>query len=142
MFMTFAVRWSRIFNSRLLSWLATHGNYYFGIIVVALLILFAGKLHVQFVDVALAVRHCVELVRMFATDAVNQMKKYGQEVEPTDHATTMQTHTFNTMMKFRGQRNFYITGFALLLIVFVSFCLYIACLYYRVLSSFLVCCVG
>ncbi|XP_062523050.1 B-cell receptor-associated protein 31-like [Corticium candelabrum] len=97
-----ATRWSRIFNSKLLGWLATHGNYYFGIVVVILLILFI--------------------------DALNQMRRYGNEKDVVDPAANMQTHTYHTMMKFRGQRNFYITGFSLLLMIVLrrlisTFCL-------------------
>jgi B-cell receptor-associated protein 31 len=88
-----ATRWSRIFNSKLLSWLATNANYYFGILLSVLVILFA--------------------------DAVNQMRKHGEDVGLADHSASanLATQTYHTMMKFRAQRNFYITGFAILLIL-------------------------
>ena len=49
------------------------------------------------------------------------MNKHGQDVEGTDHsaATNIGTQAFHAMKKFRAQRNFYISGFALLLIVSV-----------------------
>eukprot|EP00118_Oscarella_pearsei_P028817 m.3011 g.3011 ORF g.3011 m.3011 type:complete len:243 (+) comp9006_c0_seq1:1581-2309(+) len=87
-----ARRWNRIFSSSLLNWIAVRGNLYFLSFILILVLFFA--------------------------DAVNQIRKYDEEatdgVKKGDH---LDTRTFNTMLRFRSQRNLYISGFALLLLV-------------------------
>ena len=50
------------------------------------------------------------------TDSVRTMVKYSQEL-PTDAHITLDSKIDRQLRECRGQRNFYITGFALFLIL-------------------------
>ncbi|XP_065832109.1 B-cell receptor-associated protein 31-like isoform X2 [Oscarella lobularis] len=85
-----ARRWNRIFNSSLLNWYAT---FYFFAFVAVLVLFFA--------------------------DAINQIQKHpGREaMEGKTGPTHLHEQTLDSIIRFRAQRNFYISGMALLLIV-------------------------
>lgn len=85
-------RWQYVFKSRLLNFFVTYGNLYFGVFIAVLCILFA--------------------------DAVREVRKYSipnaQQVDLKNNPNA-QDHVL--MMLFRAQRNLYITGFALFMLV-------------------------
>nr|XP_039263229.1 B-cell receptor-associated protein 31-like [Styela clava] len=85
-------RWQYVSKSRLLAFFVTYGNLYFGVFIAVLVILFA--------------------------DAVREVRKYSipnaQQVDLKNNPNA-QDHVL--MMLFRAQRNLYITGFALFMLV-------------------------
>lgn len=91
-----AKRWHAFFKSRFLDGICRMAGFYFKIMVAVLLVCFL--------------------------DALREMHKYGSEGKAHDHGdhahldVSMQQH----MRLFRAQRNFYISGFALVLCVVIQ----------------------
>ncbi|KXJ12234.1 B-cell receptor-associated protein 31 [Exaiptasia diaphana] len=86
-------RWNQIFKSRLISAVSSYGNFYFNVVVIVMMLLLA--------------------------DSVREMYKYNK-VDDSSHMdlkNNPQAETLIHMKKFRAQRNFYISGFALFLLV-------------------------
>ncbi|XP_065830328.1 B-cell receptor-associated protein 31-like [Oscarella lobularis] len=88
-----ARRWNRIFNSSLLNWIAGYATFYFFAFVAVLVLFFA--------------------------DAINQIQKHpGREaMDGKTGPAHLHEQTLDSMIRFRAQRNFYISGMALLLVV-------------------------
>jgi len=82
--------WNNIFKSRFLQGIENQLQYYFYVILAILV--------------------------LFFLDAIREMNKYGDEDHAGDHSSThLDAQMQGQMRKFRAQRNFYISGFALFL---------------------------
>ncbi|XP_019620598.1 PREDICTED: B-cell receptor-associated protein 31-like isoform X3 [Branchiostoma belcheri] len=88
-----ARRWQKIFKSALLNWFVQHGNLYFNVLIAILLLLFG--------------------------DGIRESLKYGdlKDEEGAEGALRPASHMNIMMHLFRAQRNLYMSGFALFLII-------------------------
>uniref|UniRef100_A0A8C4NEK2 Endoplasmic reticulum transmembrane protein n=1 Tax=Eptatretus burgeri TaxID=7764 RepID=A0A8C4NEK2_EPTBU len=82
-------RWQRIFRSRILTLFVSYGNFYFNILIVILMLLFA--------------------------DGLRETRKYSTDDQVVDLKTNPMAVDHLHMKLFRAQRNLYICGFALVL---------------------------
>uniref|UniRef100_UPI00358F473D B-cell receptor-associated protein 31 n=1 Tax=Myxine glutinosa TaxID=7769 RepID=UPI00358F473D len=82
-------RWQRIFCSRVLTLFVSYGNFYFNILIVILMLLFA--------------------------DGLRETRKYSTDDQVMDMKTNPLAVDHLHMKLFRAQRNLYICGFALVL---------------------------
>ncbi|XP_065674579.1 B-cell receptor-associated protein 31 isoform X2 [Hydra vulgaris] len=87
-------RWQRIFNSRLLAMVKQYGNFYFSAFVLILFVLFLDSLH--------------KLRKYSIVDASHADLRNNPQAE-------IQAH----MKLFRAQRNIYISGFSLFMLVII-----------------------
>ncbi|CAH3151119.1 unnamed protein product [Porites lobata] len=86
-------RWNQIFNSRIVSTLFEYGNFYFNVVVIVMALLLAGKFYKEI---------------------------YSKiETTPTDLQNNPQAEMLAHMKLFRAQRNLYISGFSLFLLIVV-----------------------
>ncbi|CAH1266435.1 BCAP29 [Branchiostoma lanceolatum] len=86
-----ARRWQKIFRSALLNWFVQRGNLYFNVLIAILLLLFG--------------------------DGIRESLKYG-DLKEEDGVDVRPASHMNIMMHlFRAQRNLYMSGFALFLII-------------------------
>lgn len=87
-------RWQSMFTSRLMNLVKTYGNFYFSAFVLILGLLFA--------------------------DSVNSVRKYSiKEEAATDLKNNPMSEVHMQMKLFRAQRNLYISGFSLLLLLVI-----------------------
>ncbi|XP_073228763.1 B-cell receptor-associated protein 31-like [Porites lutea] len=85
-------RWNQIFNSRIVSTLFEYGNFYFNVVVIVMALLLA--------------------------DSIRETRKYNKiETTPTDLQNNPQAEMLAHMKLFRAQRNLYISGFSLFLLI-------------------------
>ena len=98
-------RWKRVFNLRVFSSIKPLWTTSFYAILVILIFLFAGN--------SIASLHLWYL--FFYLDSIRQMRKYAKPDETT--IASFDSKMDRLFKECRGQRNFYITGFALFLIM-------------------------
>lgn len=85
-------RWNKIFNSRIVATLFEYGNFYFNVVVIVMALLLA--------------------------DSIRETVKYGKiDAQPHDLQNNPQTEMMAHMKLFRAQRNLYISGFSLFLLI-------------------------
>ncbi|KAK3755105.1 hypothetical protein QZH41_017924 [Actinostola sp. cb2023] len=85
-------RWNQIFKSRFVSAISEYGNFYFNVIVIVMVLLLA--------------------------DSLREIYKYNKvDVSHMDLKNNPQAETLIHMKMFRAQRNLYISGFSLFLLV-------------------------
>ncbi|XP_068715028.1 B-cell receptor-associated protein 31-like [Montipora foliosa] len=85
-------RWNRIFNSRIIGTLFEYGNFYYNVFVIVMVLLLA--------------------------DSIRETRKYSKiDSAPQDLKNNPQAETMAQMRMFRAQRNLYISGFSLFLLV-------------------------
>lgn len=87
-----AKRWHQIFNSNIIATLFEYGNFYFNVVVLVMALLLA--------------------------DSIREIMKYGKiETTPQDLHNNPQAEMMAHMKLFRAQRNLYISGFSLFLLI-------------------------
>uniref|UniRef100_A0A1I7XJM2 Endoplasmic reticulum transmembrane protein n=1 Tax=Heterorhabditis bacteriophora TaxID=37862 RepID=A0A1I7XJM2_HETBA len=104
-------RWSKLFKSRLVSALGQHAHIYSYTGAFVLFILFAGKLTIHsYYSVDPSISHAVREVNKYShvDAALESSIRHTADADAVIH-----------MRLFRAQRNFYISGFALLLFLSV-----------------------
>lgn len=84
-----ATVWRSLFKSRLFSAVTSYANYYFGIFMIVLILLFV--------------------------DAVREVRNYSNALDKEENKITPNTETSLHMKLFRAQRNLYIAGFTVFL---------------------------
>lgn len=85
-------RWNKIFSSRIIATVFEYGNFYFNVIIIVMALLLM--------------------------DSIREVRKYNKiEGQPQDLHNNPQAETVAHMRLFRAQRNLYISGFSLFLLI-------------------------